>query len=84
MSCAPPPPAAPGVVVSGVLPRTPAARAGLRPGDHLVAINGRPLRDAIDFHFESGESRIRLRLLRQGREQSAVLERRGADWGLTL
>ena len=84
MSCAPTTAAAPGVVVSGVRPRTPAATAGLRPGDHLVAINGRPLRDAIDFHFESGESRIRLRLVRQGREQSAVLERRGADWGLTL
>ena len=84
MSCAPTPATAPGVVVSGVRPRTPAATAGLRPGDHLVAINGRPLRDAIDFHFESGESRIRLRLVRQGRDQSAVLERKGADWGLTL
>lgn len=84
MSCAPSTTDAAGVVVATVRPRTPAATAGLQPGDRLLAINGRPLRDAIDFHFESGDLRLTLKLVRHGKEQSAVLQRRGADWGLTL
>ena len=84
MSCAPAASSATGVVVAEVRARTPAAAAGLKPGDRIVAINGQPLRDAIDFHFESGEPRLRVRLVRQERERGAVLERRGADWGLTL
>ena len=83
MSCAPAAEPA-GVVVAEVRARTPAAAAGLRAGDRILAINGQPLRDAIDFHFESGEPLLRLRLVRGDAERAAVLERRGADWGLTL
>ena len=35
--------AAAGIVVTGVNPDSPAAVAGLRPGDHVVAVNGQPL-----------------------------------------
>ena len=49
-----------GVVVRAVTPRTPAARAGLRPGDRIVVINGAPLRDVIDFHFHAGDERLTL------------------------
>ena len=35
--------AAPGIVVTGVSPDSPAAVAGLQPGDHVVAVNGQPL-----------------------------------------
>ena len=35
--------AAAGIVVTGVSPDSPAAVAGLRPGDHVVAVNGQPL-----------------------------------------
>jgi sigma-B regulation protein RsbU (phosphoserine phosphatase) len=37
-------PAEGAMVLKSVLPGTPAERAGLRPGDHIVAANGRPLR----------------------------------------
>ena len=63
---------------------SPAARAGLRAGDRLLAINGAPLRDAIDFHFWAGEPRLSLSLERGGRARRAVLHRGGADLGLEL
>ena len=75
---------APGVVVASVASRTPAGRAGLRPGDRILAINGHPLRDTIDFHFHGGEERLRLTVERDGRERSATLRRRGARLGLEL
>jgi putative radical SAM enzyme (TIGR03279 family) len=73
-----------GVVVAGVRPRTPAARAGLRAGDRILAINGAPLRDVIDFHFHGGEPRLRLAVEREGRPLQAALERHGPDLGLEL
>ncbi|HET7877079.1 MAG TPA: DUF512 domain-containing protein [Methylomirabilota bacterium] len=78
------PEAAQGVVVAAVRPRTPAARAGLAPGDRILAINGTPLRDVIDFHFGAGEERLSLELARDGHGRRAVLVRRGAELGLEL
>jgi putative radical SAM enzyme (TIGR03279 family) len=72
------------VVVAAVTPRSPAARAGLRPGDRILAINGAPLRDAIDFHFHAGEERLRLSVEREGRPRLARMTRRGAGLGLEL
>ena len=37
------PPSTTGVLVSGVLPGTPAAEAGIRPGDRIIAVEGRPV-----------------------------------------
>jgi putative radical SAM enzyme (TIGR03279 family) len=34
---------------------TPAERAGLRPGDDVVAVNGAPLRDALDFTYHTDD-----------------------------
>src|SRR5207247_952421 len=73
-----------GVVVAAVAARTPAARAGLRPGDRILAINGAALRDAIDFHFHAGEERLELALERDGRARTAVLRRGGTGLGLEL
>jgi len=46
-----------GVVVAAVRAGTPAAAAGLRAGDRILAINGRRLRDAIDFQFHAADDR---------------------------
>ena len=66
-----------GVVVAAVRAGGAAAAAGLAPGDRIVAINGEPLRDVIDFHFHAGEARLRLGVERGGVPMLRVLERRG-------
>ena len=79
------PSSADGVIVARVRRRSPAARAGLLAGDRLVAINGAPLRDSIDFHFQAGEATLRVELERGGRAAALTIHRRvGRDLGVEL
>ncbi len=73
-----------GVVVAAVRPRSPAAAAGLAAWDRIVAIDGHPLRDAIDFHFHAGEARLRLTVERAGARRLLALAREGRALGLEL
>src|SRR5690242_1447758 len=74
-----------GVVVAAVRPRTPAAAAGLCPGDRVLAINGHGLRDAIDFQFHGGDERLALTVEREGaRHALRVTRRPGAELGVEL
>jgi putative radical SAM enzyme (TIGR03279 family) len=60
-----------------------AERVGLRPGDRLLAVDGHPLRDAIDFRFYAAEDRFRLALRRDGHDTQIEIERRsGEDLGV--
>jgi putative radical SAM enzyme (TIGR03279 family) len=58
---------------------SPAARAGLAPGDEIVSINGRSPRDVIEYQFlvDSGELDIELR--RGGLELSAAVAKDDAE-----
>jgi putative radical SAM enzyme (TIGR03279 family) len=74
-----------GVVVAAVRPRTPAAAAGLRAGDRVLAINGHALRDAIDFQFHGGDERLALSVEREGSRHALRLVRRaGSELGVEL
>jgi putative radical SAM enzyme (TIGR03279 family) len=74
-----------GVVVAAVRPRTPAATAGLAVGDRILTINGRALRDAIDFQFYGAEDRLELRVAREGVARVMRLTRRpGVELGVEL
>jgi len=77
-------PDAEGVVVAAVRRRTPAAAAGLQPGDRILAINGTALRDAIDFQFHAADERLRLHVERDGRRRAVELRRDGPDVGVEL
>src|SRR4030095_11469424 len=67
-----------GVVVATVRPRTPAGAAGLGAGDRILAINGRALRDAIDFQFYGAEDRLVLSVDRDGARRTLRLTRGAA------
>ena len=73
-----------GVTVAAVAPRTPAAVAGLARGDRIVAVNGHPLRDAIDFQFHVGDERLELMVERDGVTAMKRLRRGGPGLGLEL
>jgi putative radical SAM enzyme (TIGR03279 family) len=74
-----------GVVVAAVRPRTAAAASGLVVGDRILTINGRALRDAIDFQFYGAEDRLVLGVERAGARRTLRLTRRsGADLGVEL
>ena len=73
-----------GVVVASVRRRTAAAAAGLLPGDRILAVNGEPVRDAIDFQFHAGDDDLALTVERDGAHAALTLERRGDDLGLEL
>jgi putative radical SAM enzyme (TIGR03279 family) len=80
-----PPSSAEGVVVATVRPRTPAAAAGLTAGDRILTINGRALRDAIDFQFYGADDRLDLSVERDGARQALRLTRRpGTELGIEL
>jgi len=81
----PRPSSAEGVVVAQIRPRSAAAVAGLMAGDRLLSINGVPLRDSIDFHFQAGEESLRIEVDRNGRTESLIIHRReGKDLGVEL
>jgi Do/DeqQ family serine protease len=61
-----------GAVVASVLPGSPAARAGLEPRDVILAIDGRPVRNATDL-------RDRIGLVRVGAEVALTVDRRGEE-----
>src|SRR2546425_11808336 len=74
-----------GVVVAAVRAGTPAASAGLLPGDRILAIDGHALRDAIDFSFHGGDERLALSVERDGARHALRVERGpGAELGVEL
>ena len=54
------------VRIDGVAPGSRAQRAGIAPGDLLLAINGTPVTDVLDYRFLETERRLSLALSRNG------------------
>jgi putative radical SAM enzyme (TIGR03279 family) len=61
--------------VVAVREESPAARAGLAPGDEIVSINGRSPRDVIEYQFLVDPGELDLELRRGGLELSAAIDK---------
>jgi regulator of sigma E protease len=63
-------------VIGEIVPGKPAARAGLLPGDRIVAINGEPMNDFDDMRLAigmHGGTPLRIDYLRNGQHRSTTL-----------
>jgi putative radical SAM enzyme (TIGR03279 family) len=74
-----------GVVVTGVDPFGIGDETGIEPGDRILRVNGKELRDFIDFQFYAGsEDRVTMHVVKRSGETvelDVVLEE-GEIWGL--
>lgn len=61
--------------IAAVAPGSPAARAGVLPGDELLAVGGRPLRDVIEYRMLTDAAEVELALLRGGRELEVTVDK---------
>lgn len=75
-----------GGVVDTVDAAGPSARAGLRPGDVVVAVDGEPLRDIIDWQWLTDDVSIQLAVLRAGTTADTIAATRkpGEPWGVNF
>lgn len=71
--------------MAAIRARTPAAAAGLAAGDRILTVNGRAVRDAIDFQFYGADDRLEMMVERAGDRRAFALARwPGADLGVEL
>ncbi|MCA1816359.1 MAG: PDZ domain-containing protein, partial [Acidobacteria bacterium] len=77
-----------GVEITEVTPRSLAAELELEPGDRVLRVNGRAVRDYLDFRFQTGgETELTLDVLKKqtGEEWEIEIERgEGEDFGLSF
>ena len=64
------------VEITGVLPHSRAARAGIHVGDILISINGRDINDVLDYRFHLADEKVEL-LLHRGAELVTVNIKKG-------
>ena len=61
-------------VIASVDHRSPAQRAGIRPGEKLLTINGHEIVDVLDYRFYGYDAKCRLELLEpNGSVRNALL-----------
>jgi putative radical SAM enzyme (TIGR03279 family) len=64
-----------GGVIASVEPGSIAEEVGLRAGDEVMAINGHPLRDVIDYRFYGAEESLEILVRQDGAEAIYEIER---------
>lgn len=74
----------PCAVIAAVAPDSPAYDAGFEPGCCITAVNGEPLRDIIDWRWQSADDVVTLSYIdREGDSGEVMLERYPEeDWGI--
>ena len=72
------------VKITGIIPGSPAAKAGIQPGDVLISINKNPIVDVLDYRFYMTDIHLELLLHNEAKELRTVSVRKGEydDLGL--
>jgi putative radical SAM enzyme (TIGR03279 family) len=76
-----------GVEITEVAPQSIAAELELEPGDRVLRVNGRAVRDYLDFRYQTGgETELTIDVLKRGGEEWGLeIERgEGEDFGLSF
>ncbi len=63
------------VEITGVLKGTSAARHGISAGDKLIAINGNPITDVLDYRYYLCEKKLVLTLCRDGENYTVTIKK---------
>ncbi|HEX8738321.1 MAG TPA: DUF512 domain-containing protein [Pyrinomonadaceae bacterium] len=75
----------PGVLITEVAPESLAEELSLQPNDRIVRVNGRTVRDYLDFRFQTaGETELTLQVKKPGGEtwELEIEREEGEDFGL--
>ena len=70
--------------IASVDPRSPAHRAGIRPGETLEQVNGHPIVDVLDYKFYTYDTRLELTLRREDGSSHTLRVRKGEGEDLGL
>lgn len=70
-----------GAKIESVEPKSPAARAGIVAGDELISINGKPVKDVLDYKFYSYDRRLVIEL---ARKKVKIKKEEGQDLGINF
>ena len=76
-----------GAEIAEVVPGSLGAELELEAGDRIIRINGRKVRDYLDFNFyTAGETQLTLEVIKRNGEQWELIVERDEDeeWGLTF
>lgn len=64
-----------GILVSSVIPNSPAQKSGIMPGDILLSINGQEIGDVLDYQFYATDPKLTIKLERGGKRFSVRVKK---------
>ena len=71
------------VRITDVLPHSRAEKAGIRPEDKLISINGKEIRDVLDYRFYLTEKKVKIVCEREGKAfETVIIKKEYDDIGL--